>query len=187
MNKHRHCLTLLQYQSWQPVETEKTVKGTKAPYYGNIAAAAALGNLTRGGVTVSSIPLSSDMEAAYAIYEEGHLRRVLAINMHSYNTTADGAGVDPLPSPDPRPARPFSFLLSDLHDDTEFAVQRLMANGSDAITGITFDGWSYNWELDNGKPVRLHNVTTGETLRPSKGVVSVKVPDSSAVLLSIAH
>lgn len=177
----------MQYASWQPIDTEKAVKGTKAPYYGNIAAAAALGNLTNGDVTVSSIPVSSDMEAAYAIYVGGKLRRVMALNMHGYNTTKDGAGTEPLPNPETRPARPFSFLLSDLADHADIGVQRLMANGSDAITGITFDGWSYNYELDNGKPVKLDNVTTGETVKPNKGVVSIQVPDSSAVLLNIQH
>lgn len=163
------------------------MKGTKAPYYGNIAAAAALGNLTRGAVTVASMPLQSDMEAAYAIYERGHLRRVLAINMRGYNTTKDGAGIEPLPQPEPRISRPYSFLVAGLRDHVNVGVQRLMANGSDAITGITFDGWSYNYELDNGKPVKLQNVTTGEVLQVRKGVVTVQVPDSSAVLLNIRH
>ncbi|KAJ6787761.1 hypothetical protein PWT90_09046 [Aphanocladium album] len=182
---HMHQGTNYRYQSWQPIDTEKAVKGTKAPYYGNIAAANALGNLTQGRITVSSMPLASDMEAAYAIYEGGRLRRILAINMRGYNTTKDGAGIEPLPQPDPRPSRPYSFLVANLRDRVQVGVQRLMANGSDAITGITFDGWSYNYELDNGKPVRLHNVTTGETLRANKGVVTVQVPDSSAVLLNI--
>lgn len=51
-----------------------------------------------------------------------------------------------------------------------------------SITGVTFDEWSYNWELDNGKPVRLDNVTTGETFRSKQGVITVMVPDSSAAL-----
>ena len=60
-----------------------------------------------------------------------------------------------------------------------------MANGSDAITGVTFDGYGYDYELDNGKPVSLANVTRDETLAVGRrGVVNVKVPDSSAVLVS---
>ncbi|EJP64443.1 Glycoside hydrolase, catalytic core [Beauveria bassiana ARSEF 2860] len=180
---HMHQGTNYRYQSWQPVDTHKAPKGTKAPYYGNIAAASALSNLLSGNVSVTSLPLVSDAEAAYAIYEGGRLRRVLAINMRGYNTTKDGAGVNPLPAPKPRPSRPFFFAVG--HVDRLATVQRLMANGSDAITGITYDGWSYNYELDNGKPVRLRNVTTGETLKVSGGVVTVHVPDSSAALLHI--
>jgi hypothetical protein len=37
-------------------------------------------------------------------------------------------------------------------------------NGSDAITGVTFDGYSYRYELDNGMPVRQSNVTIEERL-----------------------
>ncbi|TQW01284.1 hypothetical protein V2A60_002291 [Cordyceps javanica] len=183
---HMHQGTNYRYQSWQPIDTDKAVKGTKAPYYGNIATANALGNLTRGGGGVAVVPLhlASDSEAAYAVYEDGRLRRVLAINMRGYNTTRGGAGVDPLPAPPPRPSRSYAFQIGgDLRGPV--GVQRLLANGSDAITGITFDGWSYNYELDNGKPVRQSNVTTGETLRVEGGVVTVEVPDSSAALLNI--
>lgn len=120
------------------------------------------------------------MEAAYAIYKDGELKKLLVINMHGYNTTKDGAGVEPMPNPPKRPIRTFSFDAQG-----EWKVQRLMANGSDAITGITFDGWSYNWELDQGRPVRLGNVTTGETVEADGNILSVDVPDSSAVLLSL--
>ena len=58
-----------------------------------------------------------------------------------------------------------------------------MANGSDAITGITFDGYSYNYELDAGRPVLLRNVTRGETAIVKNGLVKVDVPASSAVIL----
>ena len=147
--------------------------------------AAALGDLTRAGVSVSSVPMASDQEAAYAIYEKNKLKRLMVINLHGYNTTQDGAGVAPLPNPAPRPNRSFSFVAPASNKPVTAHVQRLMANGSDAITGITFDGWSYNMELNNGKPVRLHNVTTGETVKSSKGVLTVQVPDSSAALLSL--
>ena len=61
-----------------------------------------------------------------------------------------------------------------------------MANGSDAITGITFDGWSYNYELQEGRPVRLGNVTVGERVVVEEGgVVTVKVADASGVVLDI--
>lgn len=108
----------------------------------------------------------------------------MVINMHGYNTTEDGAGVDPLPNPKTRPRRSFSFAVPGLKD-TSVHVQRLIANGSDAITGISFDGWSYNFELDNGKPVRLNNVTTGEVLTSENGAITVQVPDSSAALLNL--
>lgn len=75
--------------------------------------------------------------------------------------------------------------MPQLAPSTLVAVQRLAANGSDAITGITWDGWSYNYELANGQPVRLANVTdVGETVVVSdNGTVAVTVPDASAAVL----
>lgn len=66
-------------------------------------------------------------------------------------------------------------------------MQRLLANGSDAITGITWDGLSYNWELKQGMAVELKNVTRGESLSLVGGRVSVKVEDSTAVMLSFGE
>ncbi len=61
-----------------------------------------------------------------------------------------------------------------------------MANGSDAITGITFDGYSYNYELEQGNPVLLNNVTRGEVLQVANdGTVSIDVPWSSAAVLNV--
>lgn len=134
---------------------------------------------------MSPIPLPTDTEAAYAIYDYGALKRLVVINYNGYNTTKDGAGVEPLPNPPSRPSRNYAFDLGGHRPDVSVSIQRLMANGSDAITGVTFDGWSYNMELDNGKPVRLHNVTTGEVVRADKGVVTINVPYSSAVLLDL--
>ena len=44
---------------------------------------------------------------------------------------------------------------------------------------------SFNYELDNGRPVKLDNVTVGETVQVADGAVSVVVPDSSAVVLDL--
>ena len=66
-------------------------------------------------------------------------------------------------------------------------VKRFSANGSDAITGITWDGWSYNWELDEGRPVRLANVTRrSESERAwvsDGGEVGVEVEAGSAAVV----
>jgi len=64
-------------------------------------------------------------------------------------------------------------------------VRRLLANGSDALSGVTWDGWSYNYELNHGQPVRLDNITVGEEIVVIDGVVSLDVPDSSAAVLDL--
>lgn len=75
---HMHMGTNYRYASWQPVTTDLAAVGTKAPYYGNVAVAAFLGNLRIEPVRVAHLDLgrgdagnSSDTEvgvqdAAYA-------------------------------------------------------------------------------------------------------------------------
>ncbi|TQS33127.1 hypothetical protein Golomagni_06538, partial [Golovinomyces magnicellulatus] len=102
---HMHQGTNYRYQAWQPVDTNLASIGTKAPYYGTIAIASMLRDSARRPVSISNIPLSGDNEAAYAAHfvrrngsrKTDKLARIMVINMHSYNTTVDGAGLDPLP------------------------------------------------------------------------------------------
>ncbi|KAM0450911.1 hypothetical protein ACHAO4_006303 [Trichoderma viride] len=186
---HMHMGTNYRYQAWQPVETDLASRGTKAPYYGSIAVSATLGASNLLPVSITNIPLADAREAAYAAHYtspllNGHLARITVLNMRGYNTTVDGQGLDPLPNPPARSSQSYTFAVSGVRNGELVGIQRLLANGSDAITGITFDGWSYNYELALGKPVRLHNVTVGETAVVKNGQVTVQVPDSSAVVLN---
>jgi hypothetical protein len=164
--------------------------GTKAPYYGNIAVAAMLGNTATTPATVAHIPLSgaSSAEAAYAAYEGGpgsqKLARVMVLNMNTYNTTEGGEGLVPVANPPCRGRRSYTFSVP-AGTGSVARVQRLWADGSDAISGISWDGTSYNYELDDGKPVVLTNVTwRGEMVAVVDGKVTVSVGDSSAAMLS---
>ncbi|OHE90628.1 beta-glucuronidase [Colletotrichum orchidophilum] len=187
---HMHMGTDYRYQSWQPIHTDKTALGTKAPYYGNVAIAAFLAPskaYPSSAVSVAHIPLPDNNDgqaSAYAAYHGDTLARILVINLRAHNSTVNGTGTTPDPvRPRPRGAKTYSFDVSSwpagLAD-----VRRLAANGSDAISGITWDGWSYNYELEGGKPVRLGNVTAGETALVIRGRVTVAVPDSEAVVVS---
>ena len=181
---HMHQGTNYRYQSWQPVDTSDTAKGTKAPYYGNIAVAAFLGDITAAAPQIVNLPLPQEEEAAYAAYVHGKLTRILIVNMMEYNATDyNSEYIDRYP----RPVEHYQFQLPKAYAG-QVGLQRLMANGSDAITGISFDGYSYNWELENGKPVRLHNVTRGETVTVSPhGVLSVNLARSSALIVNFEH
>lgn len=187
---HMHQGTNYRYASWQPIDTGKVPIGTKAPYYGNIAVAAMLGNLVDKPAAIAEITLGGDnQESAYAAYTDSgkSLERVLMINMVAYNSTVDGTGEVALDPSDlkPRGSRKYALAVNGISSGTPVLLQRLMANGSDAITGITWDGYSYNYEENGGKPVRLNNITVGETVKAGDGgVVNVEVPDSSAVILT---
>jgi len=187
---HMHMGTDYRYAAWQPISTNETTIGTKPPYYGSIAVAAMLGDLTRRDVQVVNLPLSSPFEAAYATYINTTLARIAVINMHQYNYTINGT--TSLPNPVQRPSKKYVFTVPE-YCNNYVEVKRLAANGSDAITGITWDGLSYNWELKEGKPVRLGNVTIGERVGVERNAewgerrVSVQVEDSSAAILEFVR
>ena len=180
---HMHQGTNYRYASWQPIQTNITTMGTKPPYYGNIAVAAMLGNLVDSEVRIVNLPTTSGSveESAYAAYVDRKLQRLAVVNMREYNYTVNGTSS--VLNPTPRPTQNYTFAIPEDCTSEWVDVKRLYANGSDAISGITFDGWSYNYELDNGKPVRLQNVTTGEKVQVQGGIVSVEVLDSSAAIL----
>jgi len=182
--------TNYRYQSWQPITTNDTLVGTKAPYYGNIAVAASLGDHSAGRTSVANLPLPHSNESAYAIYGPSASivpDRITVINMVQYNYTAliNGTG---LASPTLKPSKTYSFQLpAACAVGASIGVRRLLANGSDSITGITWDGYSYSWELDLERPVLLGNVTRGESLKIALGgVVSVDVPFSSVAVLDLS-
>jgi len=175
---HFHQGTNYRYQSWQPVETNITAKGTKAPYYGNVAVAAFVGDVGGEDVRVANLPLSGETKAAYAAFVGERLRRVLLVDLSEYNATAGNNYTDEYA----RPVAEYEVGVQGFKNG-RVGLRRLMANGSDAITGITFDGYSYNYELDAGRPVLLQNVTRGETAVVKNGLVKVDVPASSAVIL----
>ncbi|KAH7336474.1 hypothetical protein BKA65DRAFT_459224 [Rhexocercosporidium sp. MPI-PUGE-AT-0058] len=173
---HMHQGTNYRYQAWQPIQTNITTKGTKAPYYGNIAVAAFLGGIDG----ISNLPVASELSAAYAGYARGgRLKRVMAINMQQYNASAWNEGFLSNYS------RPIERVTFDVGCSGVGSVRRLLAEGSDSITGIAFDGYSYNWELDNGKPVLMRNITRGETVYSRGGKVAVEVPFSSAAIVDL--
>jgi hypothetical protein len=92
-------------------------------------------------------------------------------------------GTSSLLNPASRSSLSYSFAVpADCADQVR--VQRLWANGSDAITGITWDGHSYNYELHQGKPVCLTNATKGGIEQDENGLVCVTVPDSSVAVLN---
>ncbi|KAI1342906.1 glycoside hydrolase family 79 protein [Xylariaceae sp. FL0016] len=177
---HMHLGTDYRYAAWQPVDTGRYPAATKPPYYGSVAVAAFLGDAA-AAARVANLPLADGArEAAYAAYVDGALARLMVVNLRPYNYSMNGTGVGL--NEEPRPVRTYSFDVG-LGNGTGALVRRLVANGSDAVAGITWDGVSYDYELAMGKPVRLGNVTVGERVNVSDGVVEVGVADSQAVML----
>ena len=169
------------YNSWQPVDSLHNDMNVYPPYYGNIAVATMLGNIPRDSPQIVNvtIPNQDYMESAYACYVNGStLARVAVINMHQYNST-DG----------PRTSRNYTFGFpsgSNVHNGQQVTVQRLSAAGSDVMTNVTFDGWSYDYNLGQGKPVKVGSQTT-ETATINNGQITVYLDDSSAAILNFVN
>ncbi|KAI1496008.1 hypothetical protein F5X99DRAFT_425265 [Biscogniauxia marginata] len=175
---HAHLGTGYRYASWQPVAPRLA---TRPPYYADAAVAAFVG---RGPARVAELASSSssadvdeDVDVAYAAYVDGRLARLMVLNLRAYNYTTGGT------APPPRPVRNYGIDFGGAGGRGTALVRRLSANGSDAVTGITWDGISFDYELGGGRPVRLGNVTTGERAEVREGFVEVGVPDSEAVML----
>lgn len=179
---HMHQGTDYRYAAWQPVQTNKTTLGTKPPYYGNAMVAAMLrgsgadGN--EGQVQVVHLPMPRETDAAYAAYVDGHLARLAVVNMQQFNATGVSSH---------RPSTRYQFQLPETAtSDSPLSLQRLLASGSDALSGISWNGWSYNYELKGGAPVRLRNVTMDERVAAdSSGIVELELPWSSAAILNL--
>lgn len=173
---HMHMGTNYRYASWQPVDTVNVTKGTKAPYYGNIAVAAFLGDLTETKTEIRNIQLSGERQAAYAAYVDGKLSRVIVIDMNAYNYSVD--------NPIKRPQSSHTFQVPSTCK-SKAVGNYLYANGSDAITGITWNGLSYNYELDNGKPKFLGNVSRNVPVHIEHGIMKIEQPWSSAFMVNL--
>ncbi|KAF2653774.1 glycoside hydrolase family 79 protein [Lophiostoma macrostomum CBS 122681] len=180
---HMHMGTNYRYQAWQPIETNKTVKGTKPPYYGNAAVAAFMSHSNSTTIQVTHLDQHSEVDTSYAAHIDGVLSRIALLNLRTYNTSDWNSNFT---SNYTRTVATYDVVLPSSCSGTA-DVKRLLANGSDAITGITWDGYSYNYELDNGAPVLLSNVTRGETVTVGQnGWIQVQVTDSSAAIVEVS-
>ncbi|KIV90003.1 hypothetical protein PV10_07353 [Exophiala mesophila] len=177
---HMHQGTNYRYASWQPIDTNLATTATKAPYYGNIAVATFLGNTSASdNVRISELDLDSEpYHSAYAAYINDRLERIALVQMQAYNSTDGGQGGD-------RPSETFTLQLDgDFSTVQEIEILRLTASGSNAVTDVSFDGYSYSHDLDDGRPSLLPDVPRGEVVQvTSGGEVVVDLPWSSAAVL----
>ena len=169
---HFHQGTDYRYGSWQPISHKGLPVATRPPYYGQVMVAKALGRSEQ--MRIKNLALEGDTEAAYALFDGERLARVVVLNMQTFNSSTAGE----------RPSKNYRFRVPSATAATgsRVKVERLMAAGSDAEDGTTFGGVSYDYNLQQGKPVVVDDKK--EAVDVEDGVVAVDVPDSSAALLS---
>ncbi|KAK4861177.1 hypothetical protein LT330_004093 [Penicillium expansum] len=149
-------------------QSNKQAPTTRAPYYGHITVASAIGSSS--DTRVVNIPLPSDTESAYAVYRGGKLRKLAVLNLQPFHHTSS-----------PRPSKSSRFQVP--KGFAEAKVERLTASGSDSLGEITFAGVSYDHDMQRGKPVIVD--PRKEMAIIQDGTVNIMVPDSSAVPLTL--
>jgi hypothetical protein len=175
---HMHQGTDYRYASWQPITTEKNAMATKAAYYGNIAVAAFIGDASHDRIEIVNTKLDKETEAQYSALVNGKLKRYMIINMESFNYTGDSTTT--------RPVRTYNLSGPAGCSNSKASISRLLANGSNAASGVTWDGYSFDFELKMGKPVLQPWVKRGETARVGQnGMASIAVPVSSAAVVTL--
>lgn len=176
---HMHQGVNYRYASWQPIETERGVRTTKPAFYGNAATADFVGREAGEQVRVVELDLTgegqkSEVEAGYAALVEGRIQKLAIVNLRQWNATEN----------EQRPEQRYEFVLPE--GVTQGLVKRLVAGGTDSYSGVTYGGMSYNLELDDGRPVRLENVTDVEDVPVGKdGRLVITVPDASAAIVRL--
>lgn len=166
---HFHQGLNYRYASWQPILGKGQPPTTCPPYYGQIMVAAALGQ--QQDARIVNIPLSEDTESAYAIYNGDRLSKLAVVNLRAFNQTSST-----------RPSKQYQFQVPNSYRQGK--VERLIAPGSDSLKGITFSGTSYDYDRKEGRPVVVDSKK--EVVSVENGVLSVDVPDASAVLVSLS-
>lgn len=97
--------------------------------------------------------LHSDYYSAYAAYESGDLSRLAILNLHTWdppNSTSTTAGIEAIAG---RPSTTFNFGV--LPGYTAATVELMTAAGATSNTSITVGGMSYDYDLAQGKGVRV--------------------------------
>lgn len=175
---HLHQGTAYRYGAWMPISQNGTGPSTNPPYYGHVMVSKFIGS--NPNTRINNIDLNSDFYSAYAAYEEGRLARVVLLNLHEWNPPSNSqaeAEAEAAPST--------AITLSTGRSGIKYATVELMtAPGALSETNITVAGISYDYDLAEGKPVRVAKQYES-VLRPnSKGDISVLVRHSQAVLLT---
>ena len=162
------------YSAWNPVEIGSSgPPATLAPYYGKIFAAKFIGADANTRISNIPIPATDGLESIYAAYGRSGLQRIAMLNMKLYNSTSGG----------PRGSRTYSVRLP--QSDRSVKVERLQAAGADVTSGITFGGFSYDYALGNGKPVRVKTSSRRTEWRLRRNMLDIVLADSEGVLISL--
>ncbi|KAI2625213.1 glycoside hydrolase family 79 protein [Xylaria nigripes] len=84
---HFHMGTRYRYSSWQPIFYNDTDPHVNPLYYGNMFSAAVFA----GGNKQTEVLINETNFGAYAVYQSGTLKSIVAVNLKMWNSTMDPA------------------------------------------------------------------------------------------------
>ena len=150
------------YAAWDPVQ-----KVTNAPYYGLLAAAKFMGESENRSVMNFTLGDDDSLNAAYAGYNtgSGQLDSMAVLNFRYYTSGTRGSSN-------------YGFTVP---PSTKWQVERLAGSSATATSGITFNGYSFDYP-GTGKLVGNDNETI---VVGTDGALSLNLPDSSAAILRL--
>jgi hypothetical protein len=181
---HWHQGTAYRYASWMPIALNGSQPYTKPPYYANMFIARFLGDSGKTQLAQYLLEDADENNVAYAAYEENQLKRVALLNMQEYNATSSGSGSGSKREADHYVPRPYTTFKFPSPKGVEWAkVTKLWAPEAQANQTVTFDGYSYAYELAKGKPVKVRNDES--YVRAEKGQFSVDVEATGAVIVTL--
>jgi hypothetical protein len=166
---HFHQSVGAAYSAWTPSGTPST----NTPYYGKLAAATFLGNSSTVQVTQLSLPSGSPLESAYSASVGGTIERLAVLNMREFTSTTGGT----------RPSQTYTFSVP---AGSTWYLQRLTAAGADVTSGVTYNGYAYNYS-SLGLPSRVSGITTNQVATASSsGKLTITVQNTEAVIAVLA-
>ena len=168
--EHFHQSVGAAYSAWSPVQSGSTPPQTFPPYYGKLAAATFLAD--SANIEVKIIPLGGDpdVDSGYGAYVGRQLERIALLNLREYDSN----------STTPRGKQEYTVTVQPFQ---AWIVQRLTAAGAHDVTGVTYNGYAYEYS-SLGKAVRVKGTSTNEVvIADGHGNLNIIVADSEAVVL----
>ena len=150
------------YSAWDPVQGV-----TNPPYYGLLAAAKFMGASQSRSVMNFTLGDDNSLNAAYAGYDtgSGDLEKMAIVNFGYYTSGTRGSSS-------------YSFTVP---ASTTWQVERLTGSSATATSGITFNGYSFDYP----GTASLVGDDTETIAVGSDGLLSISLPDSSAAVLNL--
>lgn len=179
---HLHQGTSYRYAAWLPIVVNGTGPTVKPPYYGHIFVSRFIGDSSH--TQINNIDLDSDYYSAYAAYEHGKLCRLALLNLHAWdppnsNITIYSNGETTRPN--------VTFDLGVIEGVSSATVELMTAPGATSDTDITVAGISYDYDKDEGRPVRVDADIAAVILPPRGKPFIVDVGYSQAVIINFQY